>query len=657
MTALDTAARKLSYRPEIDGLRAVAVIAVILYHAELLIGGRDWFLGGYLGVDVFFVISGYLITRIIYSELKTSGRFSFLKFYERRVRRILPALLLVMVLSIPFAWHILYPTAFMEYAQSILWSLGFGSNFFFYGTTTEYGADSALLKPFLHTWSLAVEEQFYVVFPIISLVAFKFFRQFFVIFLTVLVVASLAHAELMTRQNPTFNFYSPFSRFWELGVGSLLAVWELNSNERKDGRLAQSLSITGLVLILASVLYIFDANSPHPGLLTLVPVFGTALIIRFGSAGGLSGAVLGNPAARGIGLISYSAYLWHFPIFAFARLHLTYFSTIEKLGAIVLTFILSIVSYKIFEQPFRNKHAISTPFIVWGLPFAAISILASVFALAHLKASDLTKARDANFLPDAVFELDNQYLLSQRKNNFGRGWSYFQDNYNSPNTKLLVWGDSHGADFFQILQASKYSGKYSIRSCDLRLIYFAEDKSNEKYLAELANGSIQRTENCLSSQRLKDAEIVVISDSFEDYEIPYLAEFIQLLKSKDKKVVVLGRSLRWPVKPQFRTFLDEVFLNNGNSLYGIDFEEEGKRFYEDRRKAEEADIEKIRDIALSEGALFLDKREYQCDLTNQSCDLVTSDLRKIYSDFHHITLEGAQHFGAKISEMDWFDID
>ncbi|MDC0636250.1 acyltransferase [Amylibacter sp.] len=156
---------KLSNRAEMDGLRAIAVVSVIFYHAQLMLFGRDWFEGGFIGVDIFFVISGYLITRIILSELETKGSFSFLNFYERRARRILPMLFVVIFVSIPFAWERLLPSDFVEYADSILASLFFGSNFFFYFSTTEYGADSALLKPFLHTWSLAVEEQFYLVFP------------------------------------------------------------------------------------------------------------------------------------------------------------------------------------------------------------------------------------------------------------------------------------------------------------------------------------------------------------------------------------------------------------------------------------------------------------------------------------------------------------
>ena len=164
----------MNYRAEIDGLRAIAVISVILYHAQIVIFGRDWFEGGFIGVDIFFVISGYLITRIILTEFEETKTFSFTKFYERRARRILPMMFLVIAVCIPFAWQKLLPMDLVDFAKSALSAIGFGSNFFFYYSTTEYGADSALLKPLLHTWSLGVEEQFYIVVPIIILLIWKF---------------------------------------------------------------------------------------------------------------------------------------------------------------------------------------------------------------------------------------------------------------------------------------------------------------------------------------------------------------------------------------------------------------------------------------------------------------------------------------------------
>src|SRR6056300_1477190 len=171
---------KLTYRPEIDGLRAIAVCAVILYHSKITILGYQIFKGGFIGVDIFFVISGYLITSIILKELVTTGSFSFKNFYERRVRRILPALLFVMLVSLPFACMYLFSGSFIDFSKSILYSLGFSSNFYFYFSGQQYGAENGLLKPFLHTWSLSVEEQFYILFPVLLLITFKYFRKYLI---------------------------------------------------------------------------------------------------------------------------------------------------------------------------------------------------------------------------------------------------------------------------------------------------------------------------------------------------------------------------------------------------------------------------------------------------------------------------------------------
>ena len=165
---------KLTYRPEIDGLRAIAVGVVILYHAKITILGHKPFQGGFIGVDIFFVISGYLITSIILKELVITGSFSFKHFYERRIRRILPVLLFVMLASLPFAWMYLVPSSFIDFSKSILYSLGFSSNFYFHYSGQQYGAESGLLKPFLHTWSLSVEWQFYIIYPLVLVAMRKF---------------------------------------------------------------------------------------------------------------------------------------------------------------------------------------------------------------------------------------------------------------------------------------------------------------------------------------------------------------------------------------------------------------------------------------------------------------------------------------------------
>ena len=218
---------KIIYRPEIDGLRAIAVGAVILYHAQITIFGQQSFKGGFIGVDIFFVISGYLITSIILKELVNTGSFSFKHFYERRIRRILPALLFVMLVSLPFAWIYLLPSSFIDFSKSILYSLGFSSNFYFWYSGQQYGAESGMLKPFLHTWSLSVEEQFYILFPIVLLIIFKFFRKYLIHILIIGFIVSLGLAEWTSRNYPSASFYFLHTRMWELLSGSILGYLEI----------------------------------------------------------------------------------------------------------------------------------------------------------------------------------------------------------------------------------------------------------------------------------------------------------------------------------------------------------------------------------------------------------------------------------------------
>ena len=218
---------KLTYRPEIDGLRAIAVGAVILYHAQITILGHQPFKGGFIGIDIFLVISGYLITSIILKELVTTGSFSFKHFYERRIRRILPALLFVMLVSLPFAWMYLLPSSFVDFSKSILYSLGFSSNFYFHYSGQEYGAESGLLKPFLHTWSLSVEEQFYILFPIVLLITFKYFRKYLLHLLILGFIISIGLADWGSRNHPSFNFYMLPTKAWELLAGSIMSYFEI----------------------------------------------------------------------------------------------------------------------------------------------------------------------------------------------------------------------------------------------------------------------------------------------------------------------------------------------------------------------------------------------------------------------------------------------
>ena len=348
---------KLTYRPEIDGLRAIAVGAVILYHAQVNIFGYQSFKGGFIGVDIFFVISGYLITSIILKELFANNTLSFKRFFERRARRILPVLLTVMLFSLPFAWILLIPSSLIDFCKSIIYSLGFSSNFYFWYSGQQYGAESGLLKPFLHTWSLSVEEQFYILFPIIMLITYKYFKNYLIHTLIIGLVVSLGLADWISRNHPSFNFYVLPTRGWELLSGSVLAYFEIKKGYRcKNTKLNSTLPLVGILLIGHSILFSNNEDMLHPSLYTLSPIIGTCLIIWYSNKDEFITKILSIRIFVGVGLISYSLYLWHYPIFAFAR-EVNFFDgyIFYKFFFIFVAFLLSIFSYYFIEKPFRNK--------------------------------------------------------------------------------------------------------------------------------------------------------------------------------------------------------------------------------------------------------------------------------------------------------------
>tara|TARA_Y100001958_G_scaffold87944_1_gene59771 strand:+ start:1096 stop:3162 length:2067 start_codon:yes stop_codon:yes gene_type:complete len=348
---------KINYRPEIDGLRAIAVLAVIIYHAKISFLGNIIFKGGFVGVDIFFVISGYLITSIIYKELLEKNSFSFKYFYERRIRRILPALLIVILVSLPFGWFLLLPGDLIDFSKSILYSLGFTSNFFFHYSGQQYGASDSLLIPFLHTWSLSIEEQFYIFFPVCFLILFKFFKKYLGFILSLTFFISLIIADWGSRNYPSFNFYILPTRGWELIAGSILVYFEKNKVFKIQSHLVKSfLTKTGIILILYSILF-FDDKMFHPSFYTLFPIVGVCLILFFSNRKELVTELLSSKILVKTGLISYSLYLWHYPIFAFSRI--TDFIQGNLFNAFlisILLILLSITSYFFVERPARNKH-------------------------------------------------------------------------------------------------------------------------------------------------------------------------------------------------------------------------------------------------------------------------------------------------------------
>ena len=345
------------YRPDIDGLRAVAVLSVLAFHAF-----PDWFQGGFIGVDVFFVISGYLISTIIFESLDT-GAFSFREFYARRVKRIFPALLLVLIVSYAFGWFALLADEYKQLGKHIAAGAGFVSNIVLWNEASYF--DNPEIKPLLHLWSLGVEEQFYILWPLLVYLAWKLKFNRLAIILSIAAISFYLNIA-QVKIDPTAAFYSPQTRFWEILSGSLLAWATLNHKIRTtkaklatwssivyNDKLPHVLSFIGPLLLVIGFIVINKGNA-FPGMWALIPVLGAVLIISVGPQAWVNRTLLSSRIAVWFGLISYPLYLWHWPLLSFARIIEGEIPSIHiRTAALVLSVILAWLTYNLLEKPLR----------------------------------------------------------------------------------------------------------------------------------------------------------------------------------------------------------------------------------------------------------------------------------------------------------------
>ena len=419
------------YRNDIDGLRAIAVLAVIFYHL-----GFTFIPGGFVGVDIFFVISGFLITQTIQKDID-ENRFTITHFYVKRIRRILPALFVITSTTIFFSLLILPLNEIHEFSKSIVSVSTFTSNIFFW-RYTDYFSVAAELKPLLHTWSLGIEEQFYILFPIFMLVTHKIIDKkiLFWIFLFLL-VSFLVSVSPLGMNHPVANFFLPITRFWELFMGSALAVGMkyINSGNKTINNFSAFL---GLLLILLPMI-LLDQNSTFPGINALFPVLGASLIIYSASEKRtFLSSFLSNKYVRYIGLISFSLYLWHWPIIALTKnIIIGDFTINMQLSIIILTFVLSMITYKYVEQPFRKTEKLKK-FLNIKIGVVALLILAIVGSIIFMFMQLNFPKQEVPHINTSCFK-NKETLESTKRCSFGDKDS---------NKIFLLYGDSHSGAMY-----------------------------------------------------------------------------------------------------------------------------------------------------------------------------------------------------------------
>jgi peptidoglycan/LPS O-acetylase OafA/YrhL len=446
---------RLTYRRDIDGLRALAIIPVLLYHV-----GINGFSGGYIGVDIFFVISGYLITSIIIDEVKTD-RFSLADFWSRRARRILPAAIAILIATLVGGWLVLAPEDFIELGRSTRMQAFFAANYYFLDQAGYFDGESHL-KPLLHTWSLAIEAQFYLVFPLIWISLYKVFPRQIAYLTLLLFLLSLIANLVQINIDTDATFYLLHTRAWELLAGSLVAHF---LHIKRGSKLMYEL-ISGIaVLVIISCIVGYKKTTLFPGLAAIAPVAATAAIIWSNSHHTtLVSKILAWKPAVGVGAISYSLYLWHWPVIVYAHyLSIEPFSYGDKALLIGISFVLAYLSWRWIENPFRQKTRHLSNREIFIVSITSILLVAAVGQ--RIRILDGVPWR----LPEQVIKFAAGAVWSKEQNRchefeldeIAAGDLCHFGSPNKPYPDLYVWGDSHAAALMPAIEKISIEQQFS----------------------------------------------------------------------------------------------------------------------------------------------------------------------------------------------------
>ncbi len=632
------------HRKELDGLRALAILPVILFHA-----GFKVFSGGFVGVDVFFVISGYLITSAILVDT-SAGTFNLARFYERRARRLLPALLLVLTVSIPLAWGSLLPADLKNFSLSLIAVTLFASNFLFWHWSGYFDSASEL-KPLLHTWSLGVEAQYYLLFPVFFLAVWKFGRRWTLVALILLALASLILAQWTSVDKPFFTFFLLPTRGFELLIGACVSLHlaqtpisesqqPVNPSRDRAYSIAKirDETIPGLgVALVVLPIFIFDRQTPFPSIYTLVPTLGTAILIVYATQRVFVGRLLASPPFVGIGLVSYSAYLWHQPLFAFARQRSAERPEPVSLAMLsVVVMVIAYLSWRFVEKPFRSEKIISSAKVwSWGLGGSLVLIVLGTLgfvsdgfpnrfasddrSLASLDTIQMSRYTDRLFLA----ALDQPFDDSKRK-------------------KVLIVGDSFAKDLVNVINETGMLSGLQVST------HFISSDCGNLYLHRSFTASIQSSrrtacertgwyEHDNLKRQLNEADEIWLSSAWSPWVAAMLPESTRNLRAEfNKPVLIFGSKnlgqvtartlLNLPVKARFdmANFIRSDVVAVNHQMRSTFSPEE-----------------------------FIDVSALLC-ASELTCRLFDPNGYLLSYDGAHLTPEGAKHLGAQLMKQPRF---
>lgn len=630
------------YRQEIDGLRAIAVIAVVMYHA----GFTTVFAGGYVGVDIFFVISGYLITSLIEHDY-SNNRFSLIHFYERRCRRILPALVLVLFISSIFASYWMMNDQLKEYGQTLISIVCLSSNVFFWWKDDGYFSQITELNPLVHTWSLAVEEQFYFCFPLLYRYCRARQRLFhFVLFTCGLFSFFLCqwggHFQMETNdrrlhwfsQHSFASFYLPLGRIWELLLGSFVAL-RLHCHSSTTWKYDNLGAIVGFVMLIISIVYLDSRSIPmFPNVYTLLPTVGSMLILLYANKDTWIGRCLSLRILRWVGLISYSVYLWHQPCLVFLRLQSVDTPSMTSIiVAVIVMFPLATLTYNCVEQPFRRKDSFTRKQIFCGSLLSGILTLIMGYYLIGVSNSRtmLVNSQNHTYLSDLQKYGNWQYVIS-RFDKLAKEKRFFVNDTSKVDKRLIIIGDSYARDFLNMVVEGKHLTNYDICThlVDTRCqIYLGpEDRLQfveEKYKQKCTNAYDIK----YALPLIRQADVIILSSRWREWNairLPITLKFLNL--TVRQKLFVIGPKHFGDVNPK-------LYINK-TMAYRIK-----------QRQLPESKAVLVNEMLkkLLNKSIFVDILERICGGFNRSCPLFTPDGKLISYDGPHLTKEGALYLG------------
>lgn len=560
----------MNYRKDIDGLRSIAVSLVVLHHAEF-----SFVSGGYIGVDVFFVISGFLITGIIYQKL-LRNEFSFSEFYVRRIRRLMPALFTMMIVTSVFALIFLFPSDLVRFGWSLLWVAFYLGNFFFWREHGGYFAENTQEAPLLHTWSLAVEEQYYIVWPLYVILGIRFlgFRIFGALTIAGF-LAAIVVSEWATRNTIGAAYYLLPTRFFELMLGSLLAIFWDRLPEIRSTILLHTLSITGLVLICISAVMLTPA-SPFPGVNALYPSIGSGLLIYTGKSKlGIANKMLSLQPFVFIGLISYSLYLWHWPIFAFLAYTATELNLILQVSAVGLSVLLAYLSWQYVEKPFRKPGQRSLAIVSFNLIAKPMTAIVAVAAIAIVFDGLENRFDDDIVLMDQALNSRPHLLRTECHSPVRRADLPPSDNClfgttgNGSRPIGFLFGDSHANHVVGFLETLAVDAGHTLQDYSMDQCPPIFDLPWGR-TAQVANACYRRNNQAKEYIEANNFSYVVLSASWPNPNSTRVFQDGERVMDINERVQILNEKLRFTINEIVEAGAVPVLLDDIPSVIGTD---------------------------------------------------------------------------------------